>query len=140
MPSSETGRTNETSERPKFSGKKLLLGLLGLVFATAAIGWLSRESIILYVVSITGKTDVGPNQQIAWGQGPETATLPASERPPNIIFILLDDLGINDLSTFGGGVAGGRLPTANIDKLAADGATFSQAYAGTGTCALPAQC
>lgn len=55
--------------------------------------------------------------------------------PPNIVFILLDDLGYNDITTFGGGIAGGRVPTPNIDKLAAQGAIFSQAYSGTGTCA-----
>jgi arylsulfatase A-like enzyme len=51
------------------------------------------------------------------------------------VFILVDDLGINDLSTFGGGLAGGRVPTPNIDALAARGAIFSTAYSGTGTCA-----
>lgn len=52
-----------------------------------------------------------------------------------MIFILFDDLGYNDLSTFGGGVAGGRVPTPNIDRLAAQGAVFNQAYSGTSTCA-----
>jgi uncharacterized sulfatase len=124
-----------SSNRPKIVWKKIFLGLLVLVLGTATLGWLNRESLILYVASVTGKNDVGPNQSIAWDQGPETAKLPAAERPPNIVFILLDDLGINDLSTFGGGVADGRVPTPNINQLAADGASFTQAYAGTGTCA-----
>ena len=51
------------------------------------------------------------------------------------MFILADDLGINDISTFGGGVAGGKVPTPNIDRLAAEGAIYSQAYAGTASCA-----
>src|SRR5690606_28603145 len=50
-------------------------------------------------------------------------------------FILADDLGFNDISTFGGGVAGGRVKTPNIDRLAASGAIFAQAYSGTSTCA-----
>ncbi|MDZ7784644.1 MAG: sulfatase-like hydrolase/transferase [Halioglobus sp.] len=58
-----------------------------------------------------------------------------SKGPPNIVFILADDLGINDISTFGGGVAGGVVPTPNIDQLAAEGAIFTDAYAGSGTCA-----
>jgi arylsulfatase A-like enzyme len=78
---------------------------------------------------------IAPNKPIVWEQGPETAAKTPSERPPNIVFILIDDLGINDLSTFGGGVAGGRAPTPNIDRLAAEGAIFTQAYAGHGTCA-----
>ncbi|OYW82654.1 MAG: sulfatase, partial [Hyphomonas sp. 32-62-5] len=70
-----------------------------------------------------------------WMKGPATADTSGADRPPNIIFILADDLGINDISTFGGGVAGGRVPTPNIDRLAAEGALFSTAYSGTGTCA-----
>src|SRR5690606_33374061 len=66
-------------------------------------------------------------------EGP--AASPAGERPPNIVFILADDLGINDISAFGGGVAGGRVATPNIDRLAKDGALFAQAYAGTASCA-----
>jgi len=54
---------------------------------------------------------------------------------PNIVFILADDLGYNDISTFGGGLAGGAVPTPNIDRLAAEGAVFTNAYSGTGTCA-----
>ena len=69
---------------------------------------------------------IAPNKPIAWQQGPATASAPPSERPPNIVFILIDDLGINDLSTFGGGVAGGRAPTPNIDRLAAEGAIFTR--------------
>ncbi|NDH40836.1 MAG: sulfatase, partial [Gammaproteobacteria bacterium] len=70
-----------------------------------------------------------------WDTGPETAEIPASERPPNIVFILADDLGINDISTFGGGVAGGAVPTPSIDAIAHEGALFTQAYAGNATCA-----
>lgn len=85
--------------------------------------------------TIATATTVAPNRPILWDQGPPAASQPASERPPNIVFILIDDLGINDLSTFGGGVAGGRAPTPHIDRLAAQGAMFTQAYAGYGTCA-----
>lgn len=74
-------------------------------------------------------------QPVVWEQGPATAGTAASERQPNIIVILLDDLGINDISTFGGGVAGGLLQTPNIDALAARGAIFTNGYAGNATCA-----
>lgn len=83
----------------------------------------------------TSANTIAPNRPIVWQQGPSTEAAAPSERPPNIVFILIDDLGINDLSTFGGGVAGGRAPTPNIDRLAAEGAIFTQAYAGHGTCA-----
>ncbi|MEO1476807.1 MAG: sulfatase-like hydrolase/transferase [Pseudomonadota bacterium] len=70
-----------------------------------------------------------------WASDPAAATGDRSSGPPNIVFILADDLGINDISTFGGGLAGGAVPTPNIDRLASDGAVFTNAYSGTGTCA-----
>src|SRR3990167_113543 len=115
--------------------KRILLIGLAVILGLGALAYVKRTSIILFLASRAERPDVEPNQPIAWQQGPEKATLPAGERPPNIIFILVDDLGINDLSTFGGGVADGRVPTPNIDALAARGAIFSTAYSGTGTCA-----
>lgn len=57
----------------------------------------------------------------------------AAERP-NIIFILADDLGYTDVNAFASRITGdGKdkmfLETPNIDKLAAGGLSFSQAYA-----------
>lgn len=115
--------------------KQILIGVLAAVVLLAGVGWLNRNAIILYAVTSTGRMDVAENRPIAWMSGPATPQLPATERPPNIILILADDLGINDISTFKGGVAGGRVPTPNIDRLAAQGAVFSNAYSGTGTCA-----
>ena len=51
--------------------------------------------------------------------------LGAQETPPNIVILFADDLGINDLGCFGR--QDQRTP--NLDKLAADGARFTQAYA-----------
>jgi uncharacterized sulfatase len=51
------------------------------------------------------------------------------------VLIVADDLGYNDISTFGGGVASGRLQTPHIDALAAQGAVFNQSYSGSSTCA-----
>ena len=84
-------------------------------------------------VAKMGKPDIAPNVEIDWVQGPAEAL--REDRPPNIVFILADDLGINDISTFGGGLAGGKVQTPNIDRLAAGGAIFTQAYAGNATCA-----
>ena len=54
-----------------------------------------------------------------------------ASNPPNIILIVADDLGYNDISTFGGGL----IETPNIDQLAAEGAVFTQSYSGASTCA-----
>ncbi|MCF7668526.1 MAG: arylsulfatase [Verrucomicrobia bacterium] len=54
---------------------------------------------------------------------------------PNIIFILADDLGYGDLGCYGQQ----RIKTPEIDKLAAEGIRFTQAYAGSTVCA-PSRC
>lgn len=58
-----------------------------------------------------------------------------SARRPNVIFILADDLGYGDLGCYGQT----RIATPNIDKLAAEGVRFTQAYAGAAECA-PSRC
>lgn len=54
---------------------------------------------------------------------------------PNIIFILADDLGYGDLGCYGQQ----RIRTPRIDRLAAEGLRFTQAYAGSTVCA-PSRC
>ena len=50
---------------------------------------------------------------------------------PNIIFIMADDLGYGDLGCYGQD----KILSPNIDRLAADGIRFTQAYAGCTVCA-----
>lgn len=114
---------------------RVSLAALALVTVLGGVAYANRKPLILYMVTQVGRQDVAPNQPIIWDKGPAAAAESAAKRPPNIIFILADDLGINDVSTFGGGMAGGRMRTTHIDQLAADGAIFDQAYAGNGTCA-----
>jgi arylsulfatase A-like enzyme len=54
-----------------------------------------------------------------------------TNRPPNIIYILADDMGYGDLGCYGQGT----LKTPNIDKLAKEGMKFTQHYAGATVCA-----
>ncbi len=75
---------------------------------------------------------VAPNRPVVWQPGPAQA--PTGQRPPNIILIVADDLGFNDISLNGGGVAGGIVKTPNIDALAREGANFTTAYAANATC------
>ncbi len=56
-------------------------------------------------------------------------------QPPNIIFILADDLGYGELGCYGQQ----KIETPNIDKLAKSGMKFSQHYSGAPVCA-PARC
>src|ERR1043166_9340255 len=63
------------------------------------------------------------------------ATAAAVASRPNVIFILSDDLGYGDLGCFGQKL----IKTPNIDRLAAEGMRFTQAYAGDTVCA-PSRC
>jgi len=61
----------------------------------------------------------------------------ATERPapPNILLIVVDDLGYGDLGCFGQE----RIATPNLDRLAAEGRRFTHFYAGSTVCA-PSRC
>lgn len=75
---------------------------------------------------------VQDNRPVVWQQG-LVAPL-AAKRPPNIILIVADDMGYNDISLNGGGVAGGIVQTPNIDAIARQGVDFTTAYAANATC------
>ena len=117
--------------------KCVLLSLLGLVVVAGGVAYLKQDQLLLALIKYKSATEyeIGPAREIAWSQGPVQAADSEATRPPNIILIVADDLGYNDISTFGGGVAGGRVKTPHIDQLAAEGVIFQQSYSGAGTCA-----
>ena len=49
------------------------------------------------------------------------------EQKPNIIYIMCDDLGYNDLACYGQQY----INTPNLDRMASEGMRFTQAYAGS---------
>lgn len=59
----------------------------------------------------------------------------ATPRPPNIVFILVDDLGWGDFACFGNT----ETKTPNIDRLAAEGLAFTQFYVNSPICS-PSRC
>jgi arylsulfatase A-like enzyme len=62
--------------------------------------------------------------------GMERQDRSAPAQPPNIVFILADDLGYADVGCYGRP----DLKTPNIDRLAARGVRFLQAYANSAVC------
>ena len=66
--------------------------------------------------------------------GPEEV-LDRDDTRPNIILILADDMGYNDVSLHNGGAADGTLLTPHIDSLATSGVWFAEGYAANATCA-----
>ena len=59
----------------------------------------------------------------------------AADRPPNLIFILADDLGYGDLGCYGQR----EIKTPQLDQLAREGMRFTDFYAGATVCA-PSRC
>jgi uncharacterized sulfatase len=116
---------------------KIGLGILGSLALMAGMAWIYQDAILLELVEIAAgrRTPVGPSRPISWESGPDPAGRAPEERPPNIVLILADDLGWNDLTFGGGGVAAGSVPTPHIDSLAREGVNFTSGYAANGTCA-----
>ncbi len=61
-------------------------------------------------------------------QSEETSEI---EQKPNIIYVLADDLGYGDLSSFN---ENGKIKTTNLDQLAADGIKFTDAHTSSAVC------
>lgn len=61
--------------------------------------------------------------------------LSRGESPPNIIFIMADDLGYAELGSYGQS----KIRTPNLDQFAAEGMRFTQHYTSAPVCA-PARC
>jgi uncharacterized sulfatase len=118
--------------------QRIIASLTVVLIAAAGWGYLYPGAAILTGVKLRTQffdEVVAPPRDIAWQSGPAVPAALAANRPPNIVLIVADDLGYNDISTFGGGVAGGQLQTPHIDALAEQGAVFTQSYSGSSTCA-----
>jgi len=100
----------------------------------AGLGYLGFQRYKIYVPGIIGqmREPIAQNRAVIWAKGPASA--PPGKRPPNVILIVADDLGMNDISLYGGGVAGGAVPTPNIDSIAKQGVSFANGYAANATC------
>jgi uncharacterized sulfatase len=116
---------------------KLLIALVALPLL-AVLGYSQRMLILQY--SLGWYTDIrhprAPHRTVPWVQGPAQASQPLAQRPPNVIVILADDLGYNDVTTYGGGRAAQGVPTPGIDAIAHDGVRFDQGYAGSAVCTV----
>src|SRR5215471_7769179 len=71
-----------------------------------------REAIISATVALAAKT------------------VHAADPPPNFVFIMADDLGYADVSCYGRR----DYQTPNVDRIAAEGMKFTQAYANSAVC------
>ena len=91
--------TANTHSDGGLSRRSLLTGSTALVAAAAAIG--------------------AQSQAVAQAQAPAQAPAASPRKPPNILVIFGDDIGIPQISAYTMGLMGYRTP--NIDRIAAEG-------------------
>ena len=97
-----------------------------------------QAEVLLWFVKIFIRQEHEPNREVTWAiPTGSPASLEASKgaKPPNVILIVADDLGYNDITLNGGGLAKGTVPTPFINSLAQQGANFETSYSGNATCA-----
>ena len=88
------------------------------------------KQVRVYLVALSAILCVSGCQTVS--QPSEEAVTP---EPPNIIFIMADDLGYGDLGCYGQQI----IQTPYLDQMAAEGIRFTQHYAGNTVCA-PSRC
>ena len=114
--------------------RKLGIALAALVVLGGA-AYAFRLPLLLNALGVL--TDLrhprAPNRPGPWEQGPATAGQPPAQRPPNVVVILADDLGFNDVSLYGAGNP--QQPTPHLEQLAREGVRFDRGYAGNAVCA-----
>jgi uncharacterized sulfatase len=116
---------------------KKLSAIAVLLIIIGFSGWQNRVELLVWMapklLEITNP--VAENRALNWSQGPEVATADPADRPPNIVLIVTDDMGFNDISLYNGGAGDGTLRTPGIDALAKQGVTFTNGYAANAVCA-----
>jgi len=116
---------------------KKLSAIAVLLIIVGFAGWQQRVELLVWVapklLEITNP--VAENRALSWSQGPEVASQDPADRPPNLVLIVTDDMGFNDISLYNGGAGDGTLQTPSIDALAEQGVSFTNGYAANAVCA-----
>mmetsp|Transcript_24578 Transcript_24578/g.33707 ORF Transcript_24578/g.33707 Transcript_24578/m.33707 type:complete len:372 (-) Transcript_24578:1143-2258(-) len=123
-----------TSVESKIYRRRLILLSLSILAIVCLIRLYGKE-LGYYVILILPSVLVNLSRpallkkEIAWGKQNPMKTGNNGRNMPNVILIVADDLGMNDLN-HGAGVG-----TPNIDSLRKNGVDFVNAYSGHATCA-----
>lgn len=89
-------------------------------FSESRRQWLASHSLVASVLTVAFLMFVGRSH---------------AERPPNVVFILADDLGFGDLGAYGQK----KIRTPHVDRIAEEGMQFTAHYSGNAVCA-PSRC
>ena len=118
------------------SMKRLAVSMI-VVALLGAITWQYRIELLVWGAPKIRQViaPIPANVPTYWTKGPDAPSTPPNERPPNIILVLADDMGFNDVSLYNGGAGDGSLLTPNIDAIARQGVMFANGYAANAVCA-----
>ncbi|MGB8317654.1 MAG: arylsulfatase [Ignavibacteriaceae bacterium] len=94
---------------------------MSLIKHYAKIAYLKIILLILLIIGFTGCEKRIKKSEMA----------AEKSSSPNIIFILADDMGYGDMTTYN---PGSKISTPNIDKMAEDGMKFTDAHAAAAWC------
>ena len=93
--------------------------LLSILLVSGFLIWEYKVNIIVWTLPkvMNFVNPIQENIPTNWTEGP-SEKLDIRDSRPNIILILADDMGYNDISLHNGGAADGSLQTPHIDSLA----------------------
>ena len=111
------------------------ISLIAVLLLSGFLLWHYKVNVLLWVLPkiINIVNPIQENIPTSWSTGGEEFDI--NEARPNIILILADDMGYNDISLHNGGAGDGSLQTPHIDSLAENGVWFTKGYAANATCA-----
>lgn len=113
---------------------RFLQWLLATVLVIGLLVWINLDRLILQIpgLLIDLRTPTGPNQPVQWQEAEQESR---TSQLPNIVLIVADDLGWNDITFHGGGVAHGTVPTPHIDSIGHNGVSLGRGLAASSVCA-----
>ena len=116
----------------KITKNRMWLTVVGILVLLFGIGftWYSNNKDRLPGIMSKLKNPITENKPVVWEEEPTQRT----NDKPNIIVVLVDDLGFNQISAYGNGLGNGKVKTPNIDQLAKDGALCTNGYAANAVC------
>lgn len=101
----------------RFGSMRIALGMLALAAAAAPAAW--AQEVLPFPPKASGSLAGRTMQESVYSPAPATRRLP--ENAPNILIVLIDDVGPGQASTFGGEIA-----TPTMDRIAREGITFNR--------------
>src|ERR1700741_943521 len=88
---------------------------------------LDRRSVLLGGTSLAAASTLGSAIKIAQTSAAQAQPAASTGQPPNIVFIMGDDIGWFNIGAYHQGIMAGKTP--NLDRIASEGMRFTDYYA-----------